>query len=868
MEQTYPQKRLINPKDIVVLTRGEREIIDFGIVTSKCFFDNSGGDYYHRRKVVWLNCGPISKEVLTRVGKSGLISGPATPAWQFGEDKREKVIDVLLGEESESCDYWAIKAGKQTPLWSTMLSSKTISFAGHDIDFSKFYDEVGNYKHKIPKKKKVPDELRDEIDKKLLNFDDFPKDSKSRETKISWDEIMIHPFMQIKKNDIVVVWSENKIHGYGKVVGGYEYKLVNEKVIQVDADGMQMHHQKRVEWLDTSERQIPQEYGISWSAQPIQELPDKLKELLFGKKQQNYFILTQNPDSKSSNAYEDISGVQYAYDNRKAHYTKFVEGTNFIVQSNIEGQYYFVGYGKVGKIEKSEGTDDKGKPITKIIAKFSKYTEFEEQKIRTEEINKKMLQLAFPNKGSNPQPPAMLPITRSLYAEIIGEDLIDDDQLPDTLDLDEFTRALEWKPNLILHGPPGTGKTYHAKKIAKKLTENQPYPHIWLWPVTPENWTVAVQKKTWGSSEEINKLKEIISKNDLVVFYVNTTNEIQGIFKFSGDWYQAKENIWHGDDIIGNDIKIEEICLGHLDIRTLHNILDLFKGAENINAINARLQSKGKIRRGPAAELTRKDFNIISERMGIHAGFPFIKKVTFHQSFSYEEFIEGIKAKPSEAGKSVTYYVQDGIFKEFSNLAKDDPRTFVIIIDEINRGNIAKIFGELITIIEKDKRDDHVTLAYSREEFAVPENVLIIGTMNTADQSLTHLDAALKRRFTMMELYPQPEKVLRHEKAGDIDLTELLIKINDQLIDLKFRDGQIGHSYFMVDDKPFTKISELQMVFAYDIIPLLRDYFYDDETKIITILGSGFFEENGDIKKDWQEDEAKFREIIKNKFDV
>ena len=294
----------------------------------------------------------------------------------------------------------------------------------------------------------------------------------------------------------------------------------------------------------------------------------------------------------------------------------------------------------------------------------------------------------------------------------------------------------------------------------------------------------------------------------------------------------------------------------------------MFKGAENTNAINARLQSKGKIRRGPAAKLTRKDFNIISERMGIREVNPFIKKVTFHQSFSYEEFIEVMKAKPSEDGKGVTYYVQDGIFKEFCNLAKSEKNKYVIIIDEINRGNIAKIFGELITIIEKDKRGDAVTLAYSREEFSVPENVLVIGTMNTADQSLTHLDAALKRRFTMMELYPEPEKVLKHKKAGDIDLTELLRKINDKLTDLKFRDGQIGHSYFMVDDKPFTKISELQMVFAYDIIPLLRDYFYDDETKIITVLGGDFFEKNTDIKKDWQEDEAKFRKIIRDQFDV
>jgi len=152
--------------------------------------------------------------------------------------------------------------------------------------------------------------------------------------------------------------------------------------------------------------------------------------------------------------------------------------------------------------------------------------------------------------------------------------------------------------------------------------------------------------------------------------------------------------------------------------------------------------------------------------------------------------------------------------------------------------------------------------------------VLVIGTMNTADQSLTHLDAALKRRFTMMEIYPESEKTLKHKKVNGIDLTELLDAVNKKLVDNKLRDNQIGHAYFMDGDDPLVKISDLQMVFAYDIIPLLREYFYDDESKLKGIFGKDqwqdWFGENDDINPKWQGSggEITFRDNIKKSFGV
>ena len=216
------------------------------------------------------------------------------------------------------------------------------------------------------------------------------------------------------------------------------------------------------------------------------------------------------------------------------------------------------------------------------------------------------------------------------------------------------------------------------------------------------------------------------------------------------------------------------------------------------------------------------------------------------------------------------------IFQRFCLRAdKDDKNNYVMIIDEINRGNISKIFGELITIIEKDKRGEPVTLAYSKQEFNVPENVFIIGTMNTADQSLTHLDAALKRRFTMMET-PPDSNVLKHSKVEGVDLTNLLDAINKKLVEHKFRDRRIGHSYFMSKDEnsgkmaTITKIEDLQMAFATDIIPVLRDHFYDQEDILKDVLGNEFldWENDQDLREDWQEDKGVFKEILKKAFDV
>lgn len=210
--------------------------------------------------------------------------------------------------------------------------------------------------------------------------------------------------------------------------------------------------------------------------------------------------------------------------------------------------------------------------------------------------------------------------------------------------------------------------------------------------------------------------------------------------------------------------------------------------------------------------------------------------VTFHQSMSYEDFIEGIKPEPTEDGK-ITYEVKNGIFKELCAKAKKDKsKNYVMIIDEINRGNVANIFGELISLIEDDKRlgaseELRAELPYSHDIFSVPKNVYIIGTMNTADRSVEVLDSALRRRFTFKEMMPKSELV-----PEESNVRKIFKIINQRIEVLKDREHQIGHSYFM----GVKNNEDLKAVFYDKIIPLLQEYFYGDYEKIQLVLGEGF----------------------------
>lgn len=244
---------------------------------------------------------------------------------------------------------------------------------------------------------------------------------------------------------------------------------------------------------------------------------------------------------------------------------------------------------------------------------------------------------------------------------------------------------------------------------------------------------------------------------------------------------------------------------------------------------------------------------------------------TFHQSYSYEDFVEGIKPVMSEdVTDTLTYEVKPGIFKTMVQKALADPsHDYALLIDEISRGNVANIFGELIALIEDDKRQGAqnelcARLPYSRDEFVVPKNLYIIGAMNTADRSVEALDTALRRRFTFVAIPPQPN--LMPQPANlDVDLRELLGVINARIEKLLDKDHCIGHSYFMGITANADPLAELRHAFAMKILPMLEEYFYGDPAKIGMVLGERFVGRKDEAVEwadgDWGMDEFEERRV-------
>jgi len=441
----------------------------------------------------------------------------------------------------------------------------------------------------------------------------------------------------------------------------------------------------------------------------------------------------------------------------------------------------------------------------------------------------------------------------------------------------EFFDILERKNQFIFYGPPGTGKTWTAKQIAEEYVKNS-------------------DVHNFSDDQYYKYIIEVIKNAALLNGYAlfehsvnhytlkNSNKEIRLFVAFSqqGKTEPHKCSVFvpaaTAKFLAGESEEEHYIIIVNSDTKNFvvfpHQfVIENFRLASGDNwdvtgkkdhTFNVEIYSdKAQVGGIRNASNYLHNVDILFDKDAIPCRY--VEKITFHQSYSYEEFIEGIRPKTSDNKKYVTYPIQAGIFKKLCHCAKlDGAQRYLLLIDEINRGNMSKIFGELITLIEKDKRNDEVKLPYSKERFSIPENIFIIGTMNTADRSLVHIDAALRRRFAFCEL--MPDISLLGKTIGKIHLGKLLEEINKRIRTAGMRDKQIGHSYFMSEEEPISGIEDLQFAFANEILPLLREYFYDDEDGLRIILGNQFLDDEGNVIPEWKTSLDSFEEAIKTAY--
>lgn len=404
---------------------------------------------------------------------------------------------------------------------------------------------------------------------------------------------------------------------------------------------------------------------------------------------------------------------------------------------------------------------------------------------------------------------------------------VETDEISEVQEEYSVVPAMKSPQNIILYGPPGTGKTYRLQDLTKQYTLKSS-------SLTREQWLQdQLKDDSWFE----------------VVFMCMYDLHNKGPVK-AGDveehpFYVAKAQV------LGRQKNLRAQVWAVLQTHTLESS-ETVKYSRRVEpqVFDKTEQSQWVL----AGNWQEETAHLIKRAAYLQSGQPLQEErknyelVTFHQAYSYEDFVEGLRPEYNEEKASLEYLVKPGIFWQICHKAKLNPDTrYAIFIDEINRGNIAQIFGELITLIETDKRAvyDHdgqlvsgmeLTLPYSQTSFGVPRNLDIYGSMNTADRSIALLDTALRRRFRFEELMPKSELIEGADGAGCIDdglggvidLRQLLNVMNQRIEFLLHRDLTLGHAYFC-QVKTF---NQLCGVMTQQVIPLLQEYFYNDWQRI------------------------------------
>jgi 5-methylcytosine-specific restriction protein B len=436
----------------------------------------------------------------------------------------------------------------------------------------------------------------------------------------------------------------------------------------------------------------------------------------------------------------------------------------------------------------------------------------------------------------------------------------------------ELANALERKGQLILYGPPGTGKTFNARRFAvwwllreggnneaaKLLVEPEMFAReeraLSTVQVARRVWWVVADPQKWSWDKLFSEGKveyrygllqrnyPLVQPSDLVVGYQSSPDrKIKAIAQVTRGF----------ESIEGAEPTIELAPIAKVAAGLTFADLQ----ADRVLSTSEPMRFNV---RGTLFALTTEEadhlFDLLSERdsnfrvpeESIATGIGAITRLTFHPSYSYEDFIEGFRPVDTGSG-ALVLRLEDGVFKRLCREAQANPkRKYILLIDEINRANLAKVFGETITLLEKDKRGMQVTLPQSRESFAVPPNVFILGTMNTADRSIKLLDAALRRRFAFIELMPDME-LLRGASVGALMLDDFLEGLNRRVAKTEGREKQIGHSFLLEGALPVADAEEFARRFRQEILPLLQEYCYEDYSALAGYLGEKIVNRDGNV---------------------
>lgn len=468
-----------------------------------------------------------------------------------------------------------------------------------------------------------------------------------------------------------------------------------------------------------------------------------------------------------------------------------------------------------------------------------------------------------------------------------------------------FQTVTDVKLNTILYGPPGTGKTYSTVNYAVAIVENKKLEEI-----EKEDYKDVIGRykkylsdniiefttfhQSYGYEEFIEGIKPIIKGNSDESYGIGNSERkleyeyAEGVFKalcnrarlslFSSETdekydFNSNSTVWKislekSDSSKNNETKRECFENGHIrigwdeygeDISNLSDgtsgkiILNAFKNVMQEGDIVLSCRSKSQI---DAIGVVTGDYEWCGKR---YNDFNRLRKVKWLLKDIEEDIVNINKGKtlttPTLYRLNIPISEIVGILKKYKESRNKSVKTtnFVMVIDEINRANISKVFGELITLIEPAKREGcleelKTTLPYSGEEFSVPRNVYVLGTMNTADRSIALIDTALRRRFAFKEMLPDTdvlsengiEEVIEGEKK--LNVITMLNTINNRIAYLYDREHTIGHAFFMgLKDNP--SVECLKEIFKDSIIPLLQEYFYEDYSKIQQVLGDNDKEE-------------------------